>query len=127
MTLVPVYVLFDDGLWHRNPLLASDNWLVTFDDEDDPELVIKRDQDEKADKTEDRLVAIANSINATIITQGYRSIRNFWPYWKTHDSFAAKINFHSPPPLSLMVSGGSGVQEPTGPCVMWDFRNSTSE
>jgi len=44
MSNVPTWVLADDNFFYKNPILgdSSGNWFVCFDDDDDPEIVVKR-------------------------------------------------------------------------------------
>lgn len=43
MSLVPTYVKADDGFFYKNPVLGTKDWFICFDDEDPPELVIKKE------------------------------------------------------------------------------------
>lgn len=41
MSLVPTFVLAQDGKLYENPVLQGSGWYLCFDDDDPPELVIK--------------------------------------------------------------------------------------
>jgi len=41
MTLGPFYYQADDGKWYDHLSIGEDDWFVVFDDDDEPELVIK--------------------------------------------------------------------------------------
>ena len=42
MSLVSTWVKAKDGLFYKNPELSDKDWFICFDDDDPPELVIKK-------------------------------------------------------------------------------------
>ena len=41
MSLVPTYVLAQDGYWYKNPVLGTASWFLCYDDDDPIEIVIQ--------------------------------------------------------------------------------------
>lgn len=42
MSLVSTWVEATDGMFYQNPVICGDGWYVCFDDDDPPELVVKK-------------------------------------------------------------------------------------
>jgi hypothetical protein len=78
-----VFVQAVDGNRYKNPLLYGVNWYVCFDDEDDPEIVIKSTKSSTVASMMRRAKKVLHrsAINGKVISQAKTAHRLFPPMW----------------------------------------------
>ena len=129
MSLVPTYVLFDDGKWYKDPCIQPEDfsWYICFDDDDPIELVIEMPKDEHSDE-----VARAKAKEILKLFQGARIEPRVEPSYslrcfglrgqKLRNAAAFWIHLENPPPASMIRPLKQGCDKlPRGECVFCNF------
>lgn len=131
MSLVSTYVVMDDGLFYKNPVIFDDtnNWYICFDDEDPPEFVIrknvinlssKKGAIEKINRFLEEKEIPAKAISISVIAQRDFSIRSKKSNFI--DSIGVYLSFSKRIPISNFKHLEDGVDFDSGnsQCVVYD-------
>lgn len=119
MSLVSTYVIADDGLYYRDPVLEGDGWFICFDDDDPPELVIRCFQynDPQMLLKAHKLPFIVTGSNGKALRCFNGSVRNM------HDAKAYWLEMKAPIPVEyLRRDGKQGIKRENikTDCVVYD-------
>ena len=123
------YFLASNGLLYRDPLLRGAGWLIIFDGEDEPELVIaKQNGEHTLDATQARLAAVSileQSGMSAMISGAPRSMKRAFDLEGTdaRDSWCFWLDVEEPIPAELLSEPDrlAGVCEPPGESVVQSF------
>lgn len=107
MSLMPTYVLADDGNFYKDPILcdSSFNWFVCFHDYEPPEFIVRRSYSEDVQEILEFAQRIlrasgirykSNTIAPTL------SLRHFPPKWKSFKACSFYLEITKPIP-KLMI------------------------
>jgi hypothetical protein len=126
------FFLATNGLLYRNPTIRGEGWLLIFDGEDEPELLIAVDSGRdsegnpaKLDATAARLRAVSiveqSGISAMLAGPPRLMMRAYDPEGaETRDSYCFWLDVAAPIPAEL-VSEEVGVTAPAGDAVVISF------
>lgn len=123
------FFLASNGLLYRNPLIRGDGWLIVFDGEDEPELVIAKANGETVlDATQARLRAVSiidqSGLAAMISGPPRQMIRAYDPEGReVRNSFCFWLDVEEPIPAELIPepARAGGVAEPPGDAVVYSY------
>ncbi len=116
------FYLASNGLLYRNPLVRGPGYLVIFDGDEEPELVIAA---EGLDATRARMRAVSileqSGLAAVISGPPRRMLRAYDPDGtETRDSFCFWLEVGEPIPCELLEAG-LGLAEPAGDSIVISY------
>lgn len=128
MSLVPTWVLADDGRWYEDPVLADESgyWYICFDDDEPIELVfiLPGTVSKKDMLTYSKRLLSNLKINGEVTsTRVNFSGRCFPPDWEdVRQSGAVWINLKDPVPVAMIVEKDNVADVlPPGDKVFYNF------
>lgn len=62
MSLVPTFVLAIDGKFYKDPVLKGDDWFLCFDDDEPPEVVVRRSGRTSAEEVKQKVQTILDAL-----------------------------------------------------------------
>jgi hypothetical protein len=126
MSLVPTFVKASDGMFYKEPILSGKDFFLCFDDDDDPELVIKVTESglhwkmwrEIAEEIIRKL-----GLDATLNTQEPASVseRCFGRGWKFSPAVAWFLTINKPIPVDKITKHEGRSKNHYGECVFYTF------
>lgn len=112
------YFLASNGLLYRNPLISGANWLIVFDADDEPELLLAKGN---LDAGAARLAAVSileqSGMAATVSGPPRQMLRPFDESADARDSWCFWLDVCEPIPAELLPVGAGVVEPPEGAFV----------
>lgn len=123
MSKVSTFVQAVDDKYYQNPIIFGEDAYVCFDDEDDPEIIIKhekgRSKQESAQIANERMEAFGIKGRILRSTYGRASGRLFPPDWQFHE--AVYFDFDIDQPIPIPTQYDCVVDYPSMECRFYSW------
>ena len=117
MSIVSAYVALSDGTYARDPMIEGEGWFICFDDDDPPEIVIRRAKDLDCNARARELLEELGIPHRRLEPQRSRGRRMFGRAFAPAQSLFFELT--GPLPHGLTMSHGGVVERPRGDAIVY--------